>query len=167
MPSRSEQAQTAGDSDFPAPQLVTPLASEAVATKPAVPVWKHERLFPGTPNQVREARKFLAAALDGCPAADDAILCISELASNSILYSNSRRPGGTFTVRTEVHDGDYVWIEVEDKGGTWHERPHRDSRPHGLDIVRELSAQCGKDGDELTGWIIWARLDLAGEKIHR
>ena len=66
----------------------------AVATQPR----KHEQVLPARPDQVRVARAFLAATLAGCPAADDAILCASELASNSILHSDSKKPGGTFTI---------------------------------------------------------------------
>jgi hypothetical protein len=36
-------------------------------------------VFPARPDQVREARKLISAAVEGCPAAGDAILCISEL----------------------------------------------------------------------------------------
>ena len=85
------------------------------------------------------------------------MLCVSELATNAVLHSASRHPGGIFTVRASVFD-DHVLIEVEDNGGTWDERPHRDSRSHGLDIVRELAADYGKDGSPLTGWVAWARL---------
>jgi serine/threonine-protein kinase RsbW len=141
---------------------VTPAAPEpraAPAATPAAPVRKHARAFPATPRQVRQARAFLAAALDGCPVADEAILCLSELASNAVLHSDSRQPGGTFTVRAEVHDGDYVWVEVEDDGGPWREPAGPDGRPHGLDIVRELTADRGRDGDPATGWVSWARLD--------
>ena len=56
---------------------------------PAAPPGRYDRVFSATPSQVRQARKFLAAALDGCPIADDAILCLSELASNSVLHSNT------------------------------------------------------------------------------
>ena len=117
------------------------------------------RVFQARADQVREARTFLRAALDGCPIADDAVLCISELATNSCLHSDSRKPGGTFTVRAEVHHGNYVWIEVEDNGGPWNQHPHRDSHPHGLDIVAALAADSGIDGDPITGWAVWARLD--------
>jgi hypothetical protein len=82
----------------------------------------------------------------------DALLCLSELASNSVLHSNSKKPGGTFTVRAEVHDGDYLWLGVEDSGGPWEERDHRDGRSHGLDIVRALAADSGRDGNPVTGW---------------
>ena len=121
------------------------------------PTTVREQVFPAHPRQVGAARAFLAAVLGGCPAADDAILCISELASNAVLHSASRNPGGTFTVRASIFD-DHVRIEVEDNGGAWDEHPHRDSRSHGLDIVRKLAADCGRDGSPLTGWVAWARL---------
>jgi serine/threonine-protein kinase RsbW len=134
-------------------------ASAPHAAEPAASVRKHCQVFPAAPSQVRQARNFLAAALGACPVADDAILCLSELASNAVLHSDSRKPGGTFTVRAEVHDGDYVWIEVEDNGGLWEERDHCDQRPHGLDIVRKLTTDNGRDGDAVTGWGTWAQLD--------
>ena len=56
-----------------------------------VQAWTGE--FPARPEQVGQARKFLAAALGGCPATDDAVLCLSELVGNSVLHSASRRPG--------------------------------------------------------------------------
>jgi serine/threonine-protein kinase RsbW len=123
------------------------------------PLRTFDMVFPAVPAQVGQARRFLRAALEGCPQADDAVLCLSELASNSVLHSNSRKPGGTFTVRATSYEGDYVYIEVEDHGGPWQEPPHRDGRPHGLDIIRALAADCGTDGNALTGWIAWARLD--------
>jgi len=126
-----------------------------VATQPR----KHEQVLPARPDQVRVARAFLAATLAGCPAADDAILCASELASNSILHSDSKKPGGTFTIYAEMHD-DYVWVEVRDDGGPWNHHAHADGRPHGLDIVRALATDSGIDGDSATGWVAWARLDL-------
>jgi hypothetical protein len=110
-------------------------------------------------SQVGEARRWLARNLEDFPAAGDAILCISELVTNTILHSNSRKPGGTFTVRAEVHAGDYLCIDVEDNGGPWENHAHRDGRPHGLDIVNALAADWGVDGDPLTGWVVWARLN--------
>lgn len=131
----------------------------AHATSP-VRVWCRD--FPARPDQVGQARKFLAAALGGCPAADDAVLVVSELAGNSVLHSASSRPGGAFTVRVEVLHGDHVRIEVRDEGGPWDERPCADRGVHGLAIVRALATASGTNGDALTGWIAWARLDWPG-----
>jgi hypothetical protein len=75
--------------------------------------------YPGAPEHVRAVRADLRGLLDGCPMADDVILCASELAANAALHSNSRLPDGQFTVRAEIHPGEYVWIEVEDGGGPW------------------------------------------------
>ncbi len=126
----------------------------------------HHQVFPGRAEQVREARRFLARLLAGWPVADDAILCLSELAGNSVVHSASRRPGGTFTVSAEIHDGDHVRIEVHDVGGPWTGPSHTDGRPHGLDIVRALAADCGISGNALTGWTVWARLDWPASE-HR
>ncbi len=125
----------------------------------AAPAQTWTREFPARPDQVGQARRFLALALDGCPVTDDAVLCLSELASNSVLHSDSRRPGGTFTVRAEVRHGDHVRVEVRDEGGPWDGCPRADGRAHGLAIVRSLAADSGTDGDALAGWIAWARLD--------
>jgi hypothetical protein len=73
---------------------------------PAV-TWARD--FPGTPEQAGKARRFLAAVLGNRPAADDAILCLSELASNPCLHSRTRRPGGRFTVRAALNARELGW----------------------------------------------------------
>jgi hypothetical protein len=141
-----------------------PMAHTCVSTAPATTPQEQE--LPGSPDQVRVARAFVAAVLACCPVADDAILCVSELAGNAVLHSNSKTPGGTFTVRAEIHHGDYVWVEVEDDGGPWQDRGHDDSRPHGLDVVRALADDWGVDGDPLSGWAVWVRLDVPSQMHH-
>jgi anti-sigma regulatory factor (Ser/Thr protein kinase) len=122
---------------------------------------QHRWVFPGTPQHVGDARRLLAAALPGCPAADDAVLCLSELAGNSVRHSDSGKPGGTFTVRAEVRDGDCVCVEVADNGGLWQESAGHDIRLHGLGIVRALAADFSRSGDAETGWVVRARFDWA------
>jgi hypothetical protein len=116
------------------------------------------RTFPGQPQEVGNARAFAAGCLDGCPLSDDAVLCVSEFASNAVLHSRSGVPGGHFTVRIETYPDSYVWVEVEDDGGPWARRAHDDMPHHGLDIVGKIASEWGADGD-VRGWIVWARLD--------
>jgi anti-sigma regulatory factor (Ser/Thr protein kinase) len=119
-------------------------------------------VYPGRPDQVQRARRAVARHLAGCAAADDAVLIVSELASNAVRHSASR--GEFFTIRAELH-ADYVWVEAEDLGGLWRCR-QADDRPHGLDVVQALA---GPDnwGVETTsdgGRVVWARLDLPAEE---
>jgi len=89
------------------------------------------------------------------------LLIVSELAANAVLHSASAR---FFTVRAELH-GSYLWLEVEDCGGSRHPRPHDDARPHGLDVVAALTGPdgWGVDGDA-SGRVVWARLKLAARQ---
>jgi anti-sigma regulatory factor (Ser/Thr protein kinase) len=116
------------------------------------------RVFPGEAGQVREARRFLAGVLDGGPAADDALLCVSELATNAVLHSRSGRPGGGFTVRATARAGS-VRVEVDDEGGPW--QPASDGQGQsgrGLLIVGELASRWGRDhGDG--GRTVWFEID--------
>jgi anti-sigma regulatory factor (Ser/Thr protein kinase) len=74
--------------------------------------------FPATPANIRDARRFLATILDGSPLAQDAVMCLAELANNAVVHSNSRLPSGTFTVRARLSHLRLL-VEVEDHGGPW------------------------------------------------
>jgi anti-sigma regulatory factor (Ser/Thr protein kinase) len=111
----------------------------------AVPSWA--RVFPGTPRQVRAARRFVAGLLDGSPFRDDAVIIVSELVTNATLHSRSGNPGGLVTVQvTRWRLG--VRIAVTDQGSG--SRPAvGDSGPgrepaesgHGLYLVGRLAAR--------------------------
>jgi hypothetical protein len=78
-----------------------------------------------------------------------------------VTHSASGQPGGRFTVRAEVREGEYVWLEVSDDGGPW--RPATaDDRLHGLEIVDLLASEMGVAGAAFTGWVVWARIDWHG-----
>jgi anti-sigma regulatory factor (Ser/Thr protein kinase) len=111
--------------------------------------------FSGVPEEIRRVRAEVREYLDGCPAADDAVLIADELAANAVLHSLSR--DGTFTVCVERYDT-YVYLEVEDAGGPWVPQP-ADDRPHGLDIVRCLTVRWGI-GKRPAGRLVWARVDF-------
>ncbi|MGA2831156.1 MAG: ATP-binding protein [Streptosporangiaceae bacterium] len=122
---------------------------------PAAPVsWQNcTRSFPGRPDQISAVRALLSGFLDGYPTADDAVLLISELAANACAHSASGQPGGTFTVRAHMC-ASYLHAEVEDQGSAWdgHLRPAQ--APHGLYLLRALSAACGTFPGTC-GWVTW------------
>jgi len=123
--------------------------------------WKCSRTFPARPEQVAQARTFLSRMLANCRMRDDAVLICSELATNAILHSESARPRGQFTVRAEVRDGDYVWVEVEDQGGRWADDERSEHRGRGLEIIAMLADYWDVRGDD-TGRVVCARLDWPG-----
>jgi len=118
---------------------------------------RHTGTYPAEPRQVRLARAALAAWLGGCPQADEAVLVVSEFATNSVLHSVSRY-GGAFTLRAEACQ-DRLRIEVEDSGGPWRDGPSDDERPHGFDVVTAITGagNWGIDGGD-RGRVAWARL---------
>src|SRR5438552_11916124 len=89
----------------------------ATAARPP-PALTQSHTFPATADQARMARRFLAANLNGSAPTGDALICLSELVTNAIRHSNSRRPGGTFTVRASAGHG-RLRVEVEAQGGPW------------------------------------------------
>jgi serine/threonine-protein kinase RsbW len=132
--------------DLPAPA--------AVGLDPCAPA----ATYPGSPEHVRQVRADARGLLAGCPAADEVILCLSELAANAVLHSDSRRPGGSFTVRIESCPGTHVRIEVEDDGGPWLAPAPDPASGRGLDIIRVLAVDWGI-ATSPTGRAVWARFD--------
>jgi serine/threonine-protein kinase RsbW len=115
--------------------------------------------FGGRPEELRRMRACLRPELDGCPAAEDVILCASELASNAVLHSDTRRnTPGTFTVRARICPEQHVLIEVEDNGGPWVERRRHPTTGRGLDIVAALASDWGVRSTAHAR-TVWARFD--------
>lgn len=113
-----------------------------------------ERALPGRREQVREARALLAAFLADCPAADDAVLMLSELCANACAHTASGQLGGTFVVRICAWPGAHLHAEVEDQGSAWDGDLSAAQPPHGLFLLRALSTECGTRRGE-RGWITW------------
>jgi anti-sigma regulatory factor (Ser/Thr protein kinase) len=110
--------------------------------------------FPGRLEQIRNARARLARFLGDCPAAEDAVLLTSELATNAVAYSATGQPGGMFTVRACIFGAACVYVEVEDRGSAWNGNIGTAEAPHGLYLLQALSAARGtRHGEQ--GWVAW------------
>ncbi len=83
---------------------------------PSRPARHWARTFGGTPASVREARRFVAEMLPGCPAREVLVTCVSELSTNAIAHTASGR-GGTFTVAVDLPRDGVARIAVTDEGG--------------------------------------------------
>ena len=144
----------------PAPRALTPESSWLL---------QYCRSYPGRRDQVRHVRAYLRENLAGCPRADDAVTLGSEFSANAVLHSRSGIPGGLFTLRAEVSEGDYIWIGVHDDGGTWQPRARQIQSGHGLDLVQAIAGHhnWGITGDT-AGRLAWARLHWPGtDRLHR
>ena len=128
------------------------LAASAAAPDARAPA----ATYPGRPDHVRPVRADARRLLAGYPAADEVILCLSELAANAVRHSDSRRPGGTFTVRIESRPGAHLRIEVEDDGGPWLAPAPDPGSGRGLDIIGVLAAEWGA-APSPPGRTVWAR----------
>ena len=129
-----------------------PTASQVLALR------ARESTYPGAAEHISTVRADLRPLLHDYPAADDVILCASELAANAAKHSNSRLPGGTFTVRILISRGDFIRIEVHDNGGPWTPARTTPSGHHGLDIVRAVATEWGIENDH-TSRTVWARFN--------
>jgi serine/threonine-protein kinase RsbW len=141
------------------PDTEPPQIRRTMREATAAPLLAWSRAFPAIPAQVREARQFLSAILDGSPSADDAILCLSELVTNSTIHSRSREPDGHFSVCVQLH-GSHLRVEVCDQGGAWAQPAHTDEHNgRGLLIVDQLARNWGRTEDDQGGWTIWFEME--------
>lgn len=138
---------------------MTSAASPPSAAPPSTA--PHEQVFSAQADQVAAARAYLAAILAGWPAAEDAVLCLSELVTNAITHSRSRQRSGSFTVHAHLH-GQRLRVEVRDQGGPWHSPAHAsadEQNGRGLLIVGQLASSWGCEGHSQHGWTVWYEID--------
>jgi anti-sigma regulatory factor (Ser/Thr protein kinase) len=114
--------------------------------------------IPGHPAHVSEARSFVTKTLgEDDPATEVAVLLASEIVTNAVLHTNSRRPGGTVSVAVfEIGGG--VRLEVSDAGSPASAPVVKGdgcvTGGHGLFLVQTLASQWGYTRDEL-GTTVW------------
>jgi anti-sigma regulatory factor (Ser/Thr protein kinase) len=135
------------------------MTGETIALLPATQ--RLHRAFRGERGQVPQARDFVRCYLPGrdcsAQAAEDILVCATELAANAVLHSRSGLPGGQFSVEVAICAGRWVRVAVEDSGGPWVRRGsgHGDTEHgRGLHIVSALSAAMGITGD-VSGRTAW------------
>jgi anti-sigma regulatory factor (Ser/Thr protein kinase) len=112
--------------------------------------------FPATASQITSARQFLQGFLSDSPLAADAVLCLSEVATNSVIHSKSRCDGGRFTINVERYDNNHVRVEVKDHGGPWIQRTKPEGQLSlGLRIVGRLARDWGITNTNDSARTVW------------
>ncbi len=139
-------------------------AGEAAAQReaPAVvaPIRPKRRIVPGCDQQVRQARLFVRQTLGDCPVVEDAVLLVSELATNAIAHTASGQ-GGKFLVT--VYQGQRrVRVEVLDGGSakapvvrSWKEGGESG---YGLGLVELIASRWGHCGGSRRR-VVWFELE--------
>ncbi|GHH68347.1 ATP-binding protein [Streptosporangium violaceochromogenes] len=112
------------------------------------------RTFPGTKEQVREARRFVRAHLPHHP---DAELITSEPAANAVEHTRTGEPGGTFIALIRSRLDGTAYLAIEDQGGPAEFGVPTPEREGGREIhlVAALTTVWGAKGDA-TGRTVWA-----------
>jgi serine/threonine-protein kinase RsbW len=123
------------------------------------------RVFPGRPDQVRAARRFVTDALDPRMAGYDAAsLLTSEAVTNALLHSASGGENGSLLVTWSVYRG-RLRVEIHDDGGAIDPRRrvhHVESvTGRGFDLFEAFASGWGFDGGP-AGRVVWFELDLEG-----
>jgi anti-sigma regulatory factor (Ser/Thr protein kinase) len=126
------------------------------------------RDFPGDVREVRAARRFVARVLDGSPARDLLLICVSELAANAIEHTKSGA-GGLFTVAAGQSigklagqsPGGTAFVAVTDEGGAGEPGIRRAGNMseggRGLALVDACSSRWGYRDSE-RGRTVWAEV---------
>jgi anti-sigma regulatory factor (Ser/Thr protein kinase) len=137
------------------------MVDSATQTAPATRPSAWSRAFPATADQVPQARRFLAGVLGDAPRIGDAVLCLSELAANAVLHSNSACAGGQFTIHATLGSG-LLRVEVTNGGGLWKQRAHHNGHGgRGFIIVNALARTWGTTGDGITSRTVWFEIAVA------
>src|SRR5258708_1640966 len=127
----------------------------------------HEQVFPGLSEAVGDVRATVGRCLTGLPAdvVYDVKVVASELAGNTLRHTDTRLPGGKFTLGIEV-GAEHVLVVVTDPGSSDGNTPEINPTPaecgRGLAICRAL----GDLGIEFTpegGCRVSVRLPLAAD----
>jgi anti-sigma regulatory factor (Ser/Thr protein kinase) len=158
------------------PQSAMPDSRAKVTARGAVElgdvIWRGERFeasiaFPGLPEHVRTARKFVGRVLyQGYPRGELAVLLVSELVTNSVQHSDSAGPEGAIGV-TVSGSLTSVTVEVADAGAARAPQMHPGEDlgaegGRGLQLVAALASEWGFQ-ENAAGRVTWFAIsDAAG-----
>jgi anti-sigma regulatory factor (Ser/Thr protein kinase) len=120
----------------------------------------YARQFSRSALSVGKARDFVAALAGIADRADDIRLCVSELATNALVYGTPR--GREFRVHVTVED-DAVRVEVHDASAAPPHLRHPDAMDdygRGLHLVDALADDWGTADRTGPGKVIWALFKL-------
>ncbi|MEU7001387.1 ATP-binding protein [Nonomuraea sp. NPDC046570] len=124
----------------------------------------YRRTFPGRPDQVPRARRFIRFLLEDSSCRDDAEQIVAELAANAIAHTSSGHSRGTFMVEL-ARKVTTIRVTVYDCG--WDGTPRFDlpqdvtplaERGRGLLVVTALATRVGCRGTQAVGHAVWAEL---------
>ena len=117
------------------------------------------RVFPGRADQIANARAFTRRTLGPCPVLDDAVLLVSELATNAVEHTRTGN-AGRFDVTICQRETSLLSV-VKDGGSEKTPRPRpvdalaEDGRGLGLvDLVADRWGHCGNE----RGRTVWFEL---------
>ncbi|MEV6982792.1 ATP-binding protein [Sphaerisporangium sp. NPDC051017] len=131
--------------------------------------------LPANPESVALARGFVRRKLGADhPVVDEAVLLVSELFSNSVVYSDSRHGGVVMVALADCWE--FIHIDVVDAGGSSFPHIKRETTTElesvaeggrGLSLVDQLSARWGivNDAEGRTVWfeLMYRRADVVNE----
>jgi len=120
-----------------------------------------QRTFPGRADQIARAREFTKRVLGACPVTDEAVLLVSELATNALEHT-STGDGGQFQV-TICRTGTSLLIGVGDSGSAKIPEPGPlepgSETGRGLGLVELIADRWGYCGGE-HGRTVWFELPV-------
>jgi serine/threonine-protein kinase RsbW len=119
-----------------------------------------QRAFPGRADQIARAREFTKRVLGPCPAVDEAVLLVSELATNALEHT-STADGGQFRVMI-CRNATSLLIGVSDNGSAKTSEPGsldpESETGRGLGLVELIADRWGYCGGEY-GRTVWFTMD--------
>ncbi|MFD0657824.1 ATP-binding protein [Thermocatellispora tengchongensis] len=116
-----------------------------------MPATVSECVLAGNDRAPRAAREFVGKALSGHPRLEDLIQIVSELTTNAVRHSRSRRPGGRVNVSVVAGIGyggvRFAGVTVTDDGSDRQpcvqRCPRVEESGYGLALVEELADRWG------------------------